>query len=418
MQLLTGLLARARVVALVSCAAWPAAGCLDVPGEGDADQKAKDLGVTTQAIGDAFTNIAGAKVDLVEDTTRNRFLAVWQARDPSGVRQIAGQIFDSTSGAPLSPSRLLTVFPMDSYGPVAAVKSDGFFVAYNLRFSDADRDVRGLFVRSDGTVARDFAIDQAVTTEQVGDVAALGSDTYYVAYTRGPPHAAEVRTAYVGSNTTVFGMSAPLPVPPPSSNPRVAFVGGMLELAWADEDGEVFLGFVQPGATTIGGPPIRVATDTRATLAIAARSDTGQVALAFDDWKDSTIKVRTWPWWCQSASCIGSARTAIPAQVVNGQVVPRAALSESGLVPTPAGFVLTASDSDARTTSVRIDDLGNAGPIETTSFLGHPSTQVWAGARTADGKAFFLLSRELDPKVVGVRYTMWGTQDLSIVVAN
>src|SRR4051812_18818553 len=154
MQLLTGLLARARVVALVNCAAWLAAGCLDVPGEGDADPKAKDLGVTTQAIGDAFTNIAGAKVDLVEDTSRNRFLALWQARDRFGVRQIAGQIFDSTSGAALSQSRLLTVFPMDSYGPVAAVKSDGFFVAYNLRFSDLDRDVRGLFVRPDGTVAR------------------------------------------------------------------------------------------------------------------------------------------------------------------------------------------------------------------------------------------------------------------------
>src|SRR3954468_10170692 len=106
--------------------------CGALPGHDDNPQKPDYVQRVTQPVSDGFRNVRLGKVAFKWDGSR--IFAVWEAIDGNGVPQLAGQMLSST-GSPLTTSRLLTNMTKGSHNPVVTVRTNtpGFFVMYNYQ---------------------------------------------------------------------------------------------------------------------------------------------------------------------------------------------------------------------------------------------------------------------------------------------
>lgn len=117
------------------------------------EKVAEEVGSASAALNDAFTtpNITLANNAAIANGG-NRVFVVWLAHNATG-RQVVGQMFSLTNGAPIGPSRIYTNTNHEKDAVSVAYNGlNGFFIVYEDRFSAEDHDLLGLRIDQNGNL--------------------------------------------------------------------------------------------------------------------------------------------------------------------------------------------------------------------------------------------------------------------------
>jgi hypothetical protein len=399
--------------------------CDALPAGDDNPQKPGELQQVAQPLGDGFRNVRNGKAAFAWDG--GHFLAVWEALDASGVRQLAGQLFDFT-GLALTPSRLLTRGTRGSSTPVVTLRpgAPGFFVMYSNQYSSSDQDIRGMFLRSDATVERDFSIDFSSASDwaTAATVTSPVSNQIYVVYMRGGWPVGQLRAAYIETDGSVTGMSAPVPPNDPGAGPAwlpspkvVLGANNSMALAWAlNPSGDVRLAYVTVGATSISAPSNAIAVTDGADISLAYNPGVSRFLVAYSGGNPNGIVARTFASGCPSPGCMSSGKTVLN-RLTDSPHWWNFAARPVGSSFVVAGIVI---DSD-RLETVQVSAGGSPGTVQVETLSPHALNSSVVAATTIDqlpAALFGIVRDDGGPTLVAKRYTETGTLAATTTVAD
>jgi hypothetical protein len=317
----TALRSRVLVMMALGCAACaeapadePAPGAApDQPGANAAGDQA--IAVEARALTDSFSTNPPALVRMASDGG-DRILVAWEGS--SGGSQIVGQVFSASTGAPLSPSRIYTTGTNTKGKPFVAYGGGKFLITYIATFSTSDtdgndNDVRGIFVRPDGTKDSELSVDLSFADDAVnGGLVYLPTlNQFYSAYYRNPrPNRPEWggRGAYIDLAGAISKQGYFAGVYQ-SMFPRVAYGNNNITLIWTAPNpsnafrDNVLRGHMRPGDAAVQASVIIGQGDRPF---IAYNATLGKFGMGYREyWNGNIYRSLTVPDGCLGGSCGG-----------------------------------------------------------------------------------------------------------------